>query len=254
MTLVRAPNPGPMTLDGTNTWVLRAPGARPRVVIDPGPLDEGHLAAVAGARPGRGRDHVTHGHPDHAEGVPPARSSLPGRGRAGTPPADDARRGRAGCGCRAAAPRPGHTARLGLLRRRGVGDERVVLTGDTILGRGTTVVAYPDGDLGDYLDSLRRLERARRAAGPARARAGAGRLRRRGRVLPAAPAGPAGAGAGGGRRRREPRRPRSSRAVYADVDRCCGRRPSCRCGPSWPIWSGNPETRASRIAVRLDPP
>jgi glyoxylase-like metal-dependent hydrolase (beta-lactamase superfamily II) len=40
----------------------------------------------------------------------------------------------------------------------GVGDERVVLTGDTILGRGTTVVAYPDGDLGEYLNSLGLLE------------------------------------------------------------------------------------------------
>ena len=48
----------------------------------------------------------------------------------------------------------------------------MVLTGDTILGRGTTVVAYPDGDLGDYLDSLRRLERPRPAARAARARPG----------------------------------------------------------------------------------
>ncbi|MBB4767532.1 glyoxylase-like metal-dependent hydrolase (beta-lactamase superfamily II), partial [Actinoplanes digitatis] len=48
VTLLRAPNPGPMTLDGTNTWVLRAPGEEFAVVIDPGPLDEGHLARIAG--------------------------------------------------------------------------------------------------------------------------------------------------------------------------------------------------------------
>jgi glyoxylase-like metal-dependent hydrolase (beta-lactamase superfamily II) len=52
---------------------------------------------------------------------------------------------------------PGHTADSVSLVG-GVGDERVVLTGDTILGRGTTVVAHPDGDLGDYLESLRLLE------------------------------------------------------------------------------------------------
>src|SRR4029453_17558795 len=52
---------------------------------------------------------------------------------------------------------PGHTADSVTLVA-GAGDERVVLTGDTILGRGTTVVAYPDGDLGDYLDSLGLLE------------------------------------------------------------------------------------------------
>jgi glyoxylase-like metal-dependent hydrolase (beta-lactamase superfamily II) len=68
VTLLRAPNPGPMTLDGTNTWILRAPGQEYGVVIDPGPLDEGHLARIA--------EHgpflfilITHGHHDHVEGA-----------------------------------------------------------------------------------------------------------------------------------------------------------------------------------------
>src|SRR3954470_18996661 len=68
VTLLRAPNPGPMTLDGTNTWVLRAPGDELGLVIDPGPLDDGHLARIAGHGPFRSIL-VTHGHHDHVEGA-----------------------------------------------------------------------------------------------------------------------------------------------------------------------------------------
>src|SRR5688572_27594424 len=66
--LVRAPNPGPMTLDGTNTWVLQAAGAPGRVVVDPGPLDEDHLQAVAALGPVEAVL-LTHGHPDHRDGL-----------------------------------------------------------------------------------------------------------------------------------------------------------------------------------------
>src|SRR5207245_171730 len=66
--LVRAPNPSPMTLDGTNTWVLRAPGEVGCVVVDPGPLHDPHLEAVAGHGPVLCAL-LTHGHPDHAEGA-----------------------------------------------------------------------------------------------------------------------------------------------------------------------------------------
>src|SRR5690348_11423387 len=69
VTLLRAPNPGPMTLDGTNTWVLRAPGEELGFVIDPGPLDEGHLRRVAEQGPFRAIL-ITHGHHDHIEGAP----------------------------------------------------------------------------------------------------------------------------------------------------------------------------------------
>src|SRR6266508_4340650 len=95
VTRVRASNPGPMTLDGTNSWVLTTPDGH-AIVVDPGPADEEHLALLA---------------------------------------------------------TPGHTDDSVCFRVE-VGGERAVLTGDTILGRGTTVL---DGDLGDYLRSLQRL-------------------------------------------------------------------------------------------------
>ena len=66
--VVLAPNPGPMTLEGTNTWVLRAPDSGACVVVDPGPLDEQHLAAVAACGP-VATVLLTHGHHDHAEGA-----------------------------------------------------------------------------------------------------------------------------------------------------------------------------------------
>src|SRR5262245_38693634 len=68
VSLLRAPNPGPMTLDGTNSWLLRAPGAERCVVVDPGPLDESHLADLAGRGP-VSVILVTHHHPDHVEGL-----------------------------------------------------------------------------------------------------------------------------------------------------------------------------------------
>src|SRR5690349_22643965 len=70
---VLCPNPSPMTLDGTNTWVLLEPGSTDAVIIDPGPLDEGHLQAVVEMVAARGarvsQTILTHGHADHAEGA-----------------------------------------------------------------------------------------------------------------------------------------------------------------------------------------
>src|SRR5437588_10951731 len=77
VTLVRADNPGPMTLEGTNSWILRAPGGR-RVLVDPGPDDPEHLATLAAARPELIL--VTHGHPDHVDGLPKLRERLDGVG------------------------------------------------------------------------------------------------------------------------------------------------------------------------------
>ena len=163
---VLAPNPGPMTLDGTNTWILAEPGADRAVVVDPGPLHEGHLRAVLSAAEARGARVslvlLTHGHPDHAEGA--ARFAV----LAGGVPVralDPARRlGSEGLGDGdvvaldglevVVVATPGHTAdSLSFV----LPADEAVLTGDTVLGRGTTVVAWPDGKLADYLDSLRRL-------------------------------------------------------------------------------------------------
>jgi glyoxylase-like metal-dependent hydrolase (beta-lactamase superfamily II) len=159
VTLLRAPNAGPMTLDGTNTWVLRAPGAEHAVVIDPGPLDEGHLARIAEHGPFRSIL-ITHGHHDHVEGAARLSEIL-----GGTPVlAADPQHGRPlgpdqsadGGPTIQVLETPGHTGDSVCFLAECAG-ERVMFTGDTILGRGTTVVAWPDGDLGAYLASLRRL-------------------------------------------------------------------------------------------------
>lgn len=164
--LIRAPNPGPMTLDGTNTWVIadQHDGA---LVVDPGPAIEAHLEAVLAAC---GRRLVTivltHRHLDHSEGAAMLAE-------------------RAGCGVRAADPdfrigpdgleggqlirvgalslevleTPGHTSdSRSLLLSAPDGVSRLI-TGDMVLGRGTTVITYPDGDLAAYFDSLDLLER-----------------------------------------------------------------------------------------------
>jgi len=154
VTLLRAPNAGPMTLDGTNSWVLRAPGARDAVVIDPGPDDAGHLASLAEHRP-LSAILVTHGHHDHVEGVETLSRMLGGVPvLAADPKQGDplpARMRLAGLDIEVVAT-PGHSADSVCFAV-----EDAVFTGDTILGQGTTVVAWPDGDLGAYLTSLETL-------------------------------------------------------------------------------------------------
>ncbi|MFC9429510.1 MBL fold metallo-hydrolase [Streptomyces sp. NPDC056987] len=162
---VLAPNPSPMTLDGTNTWIVSEPGSDLAVVIDPGPLDDAHLKAVIGAAERAGKrvalTLLTHGHPDHAEGA--ARFAALTRtdvraldpalrlGDEGLAAGDVVTTG--GLELRV-VPTPGHTSDSLCFH---LPADRAVLTGDTVLGRGTTLVAHPDGRLGDYLDSLRRL-------------------------------------------------------------------------------------------------
>jgi glyoxylase-like metal-dependent hydrolase (beta-lactamase superfamily II) len=156
--VVLAPNPGPMTLDGTNTWVLRAPGSEGAVVVDPGPLHEQHLAAVAAQGPVE-LVVLTHGHFDHSEGAGRFAELTGAKVRALDPRhrlgdeglVDGDVIAAAGLEIRVAHT-PGHSSdSLCFLL------PDAVLTGDTILGRGTTVVAHPDGVLRDYLESLKRL-------------------------------------------------------------------------------------------------
>jgi glyoxylase-like metal-dependent hydrolase (beta-lactamase superfamily II) len=162
---VLAPNPSPMTLDGTNTWVLHEPGDGQACVLDPGPLDEGHLRSVLDVVRERGARVsailLTHGHLDHSEGAArlAALSGAPVRaldpalrlGDEGLAEGDVIRAG--GLSVEVVAT-PGHTGdSLSFL----LPADAAVLTGDTVLGRGTTVVAHPDGRLEDYLASLERL-------------------------------------------------------------------------------------------------
>lgn len=161
---VLAPNPSPMTLDGTNTWVIAEPGSSAVVVVDPGPDDQSHLQRVLDVAHAGDR-HVaqivlTHGHLDHSAGA--ARfAELSGApvgaldprlrlGSEGYGPGDVI--SAAGCELRVVAT-PGHTAdSLSLL----LPADGALLTGDTVLGRGTTVIAT-DGSLGDYLRTLDEL-------------------------------------------------------------------------------------------------
>jgi glyoxylase-like metal-dependent hydrolase (beta-lactamase superfamily II) len=155
---VLAPNPSPVTLDGTNTWVLREPGGTRSVVIDPGPLGEPHLKRVADVAGPVALVLLTHGHPDHAEG---ARRFAELAGSVPVRALDPAHRlGDEGLGEGDVIEVDGLELRV--LHTPGhspdsltfwLAADGAVLTGDTVLGRGTTVVTK----LGDYLRSLDRL-------------------------------------------------------------------------------------------------
>ncbi|MDA5142464.1 MULTISPECIES: MBL fold metallo-hydrolase [Streptomyces] len=162
---VLAPNASAMTLDGTNTWILAEPDSDLAVVVDPGPLDDAHLRQVVDTAERAGKrialTLLTHGHPDHAEGAARFAELTRTNVRALDPALRLGDEGLAagdvigvgGLELRVVAT-PGHTADSLCFH---LPADRAVLTGDTVLGRGTTVVAHPDGRLGDYLDSLRRL-------------------------------------------------------------------------------------------------
>ena len=155
-----------MTLDGTNTWVLLEPGSTQAVVVDPGPLVEQHLRAVLdrvealGARVSL--TVLTHLHHDHAEAAPrfaeltgsPVRAV--GRGHDDVGDGEVLRVG--GLEVRVVAT-PGHTSDSISFA---LPADHALLTGDTVLGRGTTVVAHPDGELAAYFDSLERISRLTR--------------------------------------------------------------------------------------------
>jgi glyoxylase-like metal-dependent hydrolase (beta-lactamase superfamily II) len=149
---LRADNPGPLTLSGTNTWVL---GRDPAYVIDPGPLLDRHLdllVAAIDARGGLGGVVLTHDHSDHSEGVAALRERRPaplasGRGEADVVLVEGAR-----FGPLLAVSTPGHAPdHLALIY------ERVCFTGDAVLGEGSVFIAPDPHALAGYLDGLNRL-------------------------------------------------------------------------------------------------
>ena len=161
---VLAPNPSPLTLDGTNTWIIAEPGSTAVVVVDPGPEDEAHLRRVHDVASAGDRRValivLTHGHPDHAAGAArfaaitgaPVLALDPAHRLGGEGLAAGDVLTAAGCELRVVGT-PGHSADSVSLLLEADG---ALLTGDTVLGRGTTVIG-PDGGLADYLRTLDEL-------------------------------------------------------------------------------------------------
>jgi glyoxylase-like metal-dependent hydrolase (beta-lactamase superfamily II) len=152
---VLAPNPGLRELEGTNTWVL---GRWPAVVVDPGPDDPGHLAAVLETAGRVGAIVLTHDHPDHAPGAASLRTAT-GAPVLSARPIEGGERLRDGQEVRmpgvalTAVATPGHTPDHLVF----LGDDASLFTGDAVLGRGTSVIDPPEGDLAQYLRSLHRM-------------------------------------------------------------------------------------------------
>jgi glyoxylase-like metal-dependent hydrolase (beta-lactamase superfamily II) len=145
-----APNPGPMTHEGTNTYLY---GSNPCAVIDPGPDVAPHLEAVvaaAGSRGGVGLVLLTHGHGDHAAGAERLAALA---GRDPQPPVIPPGEGEEHGGLRSIAT-PGHAADHVCFLTA----DHVCFSGDLVLGEGSTFVPPDGGSLGAYMDSLRRLQ------------------------------------------------------------------------------------------------
>jgi glyoxylase-like metal-dependent hydrolase (beta-lactamase superfamily II) len=140
VTLVRADNPSPLTLTGTNSWVIGG------WVVDPGPALDAHLDAVAAAVGEAEGIAVTHDHEDHVEGLDALRSRL------GDVPVVSARGGASDgdvVGPLRVLALPGHSDdHLAFV------SDRVAFVGDAVLGEGSVFVS---SDLAGYLDGLRRL-------------------------------------------------------------------------------------------------
>ena len=198
---VVAPNPGPYTGPGTNTWILE--GDPVAVVIDPGPDDDRHLAAIEERLAGApvGVVLVTHSHPDHL----PLAERLAEKHRARVlrhPDLGDGDLVQVGRVRLRALHTPGHASdHLCFVEE----EDRAVFTGDLVLGRGSTMITHPDGDMAAYLRSLERVHELRPAIlfpghwdpvtdpGPKLLEYRDHRLDRERQVLGAIEAGPAGA-------------------------------------------------------------
>ncbi|MBF6242768.1 MULTISPECIES: MBL fold metallo-hydrolase [Nocardia] len=158
-----ADNPNQMTLEGTNTWILRAPDRSDCVVIDPGPKDKAHSEAIARATDGNiALTLITHHHHDHTGGIDrlvkltgtPVRAMDPKYLSGSSAPLTDGEVVEAAGLRLTVLGTPGHTQdSVSLLL------DDALITGDTVLGSGTTVLESRDDALGDYLDSLELLAR-----------------------------------------------------------------------------------------------
>ena len=169
--VVLAPNPSYAALEGTNSWVIRAPEDEFSIVVDPGPADEGHLNVLQARAEKVALVLLTHRHHDHADGAQRFRQLAGAPVRAFNPQY-----------CLGAEPltdgevisvdgitptlkvvaSPGHTRDSVCFYVYPTSDQsgasEAILTGDTIAGRHTTMISETDGDLGDYLATLERLQ------------------------------------------------------------------------------------------------
>ena len=231
-----------MTLDGTNTWVLRGQGSDEMVIVDPGPEDDEHLDRIAelGKIP---LVLISHKHEDHTGGIDKivertgavVRSVGSGflRGLGG-PLTDGEVIDAAGLRITVMAT-PGHTAdSVSFLL------DDAVLTADTVLGRGTTVIDNEDGSLGEYLESLQRLHGAGPPDGAAGTRTRSRRPRGGHRDVPGAPRGAA--------------RPGARRHCGCSVTMPPPARSSSTSTPMWTKSCGTPPNGASKPSSTTSAP
>jgi glyoxylase-like metal-dependent hydrolase (beta-lactamase superfamily II) len=150
---IRAPNPGPFTLGGTNSWII---GGDPAWLVDPGPSLRDHVEALVAEverRGGLGGIAVTHDHIDHAQAVPAVRARFPDAPVAAARGDVDVLLSQGSeFGPLEVVSTPGHARdHISYI----FGD--VALTGDAVLGEGSVFIAPGGGGLASYLDGLARL-------------------------------------------------------------------------------------------------
>lgn len=149
---LRAENPGPLTLSGTNTWIV---GRDPAYVVDPGPALEAHierLVAMLDARGGLGGIALTHDHADHSEAVAILRERIPAPVAAGRGDVDVRLAEGTRFGPFEALSTPGHAPdHFALICGR------ACFTGDAVLGEGSVFIAPDPGALAGYLAGLEKL-------------------------------------------------------------------------------------------------
>jgi glyoxylase-like metal-dependent hydrolase (beta-lactamase superfamily II) len=150
---LRAANPGPFTLTGTNSWIL---GDDPGWLVDPGPALDSHIGQVLAeleARGGLGGIALTHDHHDHAAAVPAVRAAFPDAPLAAARgPVDVALGDGVRFGPLEAIATPGHAPdHIAFVAGR------ACLTGDAVLGQGSVFIAPDPGALAGYLEGLAKL-------------------------------------------------------------------------------------------------